>query len=123
MKIAEFDPKGGDIKVDIKSGFAKPGNYILVLWEKDDKTEVKKWEGKFSNPTDGSHFLPTPTKEHDGRLINCSATFTKVSSDKDYQLEVVVSQDGNVLAKDKKKPDKSEGLNPGAESFIRLKKK
>lgn len=121
MKTAKFDPSGGPIKIDIKAGFAQPGSYTLILWAAETNVRVREWPGNFINTDDDSYFLPTPAVKNDGRLVNCITVFTLLPPIKDFQLEVIISQNGNELVKEII-AGKSDELTVTVASLIKLEK-
>ena len=66
-----FDPEGGAVSVEIRSGFAQDGSYIITLWNQNKVAE--RFEGNFIDPHDDTHKLKTQAKSLDGRLLQARA--------------------------------------------------
>jgi len=100
MKTATFNPSGGPIIAEIRSGFAQPGSYTLLLWEANANLVVMKRDGNFINTADDAYKLPQPNEHNHGRIVECIATVVITPPIKDYQVELAIMQDGNELGGD-----------------------
>lgn len=97
MDTAQFDVTGGPIIAEVRSGFAQPGSYGLLLWEADSNVVVMEAKGNFLNDADDAHALPKPNQHNHRRIVQCLATLAITPPIKDYQVDLVIMQDGNVL--------------------------
>jgi hypothetical protein len=100
MNQARFNINGGPIIAEVRSGFAQPGSYGLLLWEADANVVVMERRGNFINSADDAYKLPTPNEHNDHRVLQCLVTLAITPPIKDYRAELIVSQDGNVLGGD-----------------------
>ena len=100
MNHASFNENGGPVVAEIRSGFAQPGSYTLLLWEADANVVVMRKDGNFINSADDAYPLPTPNQHNDGRIVQGVATLVITPPISDYSVALIISQDGNVLGGD-----------------------
>jgi hypothetical protein len=100
MNTVQFDPSGGPIVAEVRSGFAQPGSYSLLLWEADANLIVMRRDGNFINAADDAYKLPAPNEHNHRRLVECLATVVVTPPLNNYQVDLVISQDGRVLGGD-----------------------
>jgi hypothetical protein len=100
METAKFKKNSGVISVEIKSGFAQPGSYSILLWEANTNQVLHKYEGNFINTDDDKFELPLPVADNDGRIIDAGVTFKITPPVSDYFAEIIVIQDGNKIGGD-----------------------
>jgi hypothetical protein len=112
MKTATFNPSGGPIIAEIRSGFAQPGSYTLLLWEAGANVVVMRRDGNFINSADDSYRLPQPNEHNHQRLVQGIATIAIVPPLTDYQVDLIVSQDGHVLGGDTARGSNASGGVP-----------
>lgn len=74
MKQFTFKADGEQLSITIQFGYAHVGSYILRLWEAGSNTVLMQKQGNNQNTDDDTFFLPLPTKQNDGRLIQCQTT-------------------------------------------------
>jgi len=97
IKVIKFKKSGGPIIAEISCGYAQPGAYTLYLWEANENKIVMKKKGNFINSDDDSYELPNPNEHNNGRILDCLSTVVITPPIKDYNVELKVSQDGNIL--------------------------
>ena len=98
MTTAEFDPAGGPPVVEVRAGHAQPGSYTLLLWAAERNEVVFSARGNFINTDDDAWPLPGAVAEHDLRLVECIATVVVTPPLDQYEVGMVVVQDGHELA-------------------------
>jgi len=119
MKTAKFNKNGGTIIAEITCGYAQPGAYTLLLWEANENKIVMEKKGNFINPDDDSYELPLPSKDNDGRLVDCLITIVITPPIKDYQADLTISQDENILGSETAS-GQSDGATVTVELFVKL---
>jgi hypothetical protein len=95
MPMAEtvlFHPDGGPVSVEIRSGYAQDGSYILTLW--DANTVAERFEGNFLDPHDDTHRLKTKAAALEGRLLQARAEIGITPPITRYAVIVTLFQDG-----------------------------
>jgi len=97
MNTVKFKKDGGPVRVEITSGFAQTGSYLLRLWEANENKIVMKKNGNFINDDDDAYDLPTPNEVNNGRIPECIATVAITPPIKDYSINMIISQDGQEL--------------------------
>jgi len=100
MNTATFNVTGGPIVAEVRSAFAQPGSYGILLWEADSNEVVMEKRGNFLNDADDAHDLPTPNQQNHRRLVQCLVTLAITPPITDYRVDLIISQDGNVLGGD-----------------------
>lgn len=100
MNTVQFDPDGGPIVAEVRSGFAQPGSYSLLLWEADANLIVMRRDGNFINAADDASKLPAPNEHNHRRIVECVATVVITPPINNYQVDLVIMQDGRVLGGD-----------------------
>ena len=100
MNHASFNENGRPVVAEIRSGFAQPGSYTLLLWEAGANVVVMRKDGNFINSADDAYPLPTPNQHNDGRIVQGVATLVITPPISDYNVDLIISQDGNVLGGD-----------------------
>lgn len=100
MKTIQFKQNGGSISVEVKAGNAQPGAYSLVLWEADYNKILLKYEGNFINNDDDKYQLLDPAGLNNEKVLACNAAFTITPPIRNYNLDLLVFQDGNEIGSD-----------------------
>ena len=98
MDTIFFDPKGETLVAEVRSGFANPGSYSLILWEKNsNKKAMPDRFGNFINADDDRHALPKPLSSNDGRIVESFVVVSPPKGSKDYFASLRVLQGTQVL--------------------------
>lgn len=100
MNTATFNVTGGPVVAEVRSGFAQPGSYVLLLWEADANVVVSENPGNFINTADDAYPLPTPNQHNHRRIAECVSTVVITPPINDYQVDLIISQDGQVIGGD-----------------------
>lgn len=87
-----FDPEGGPVSVEIRSGHAQDGSYIITLWNENKVAE--RFEGNFVDPHDDTHKLKTQAKSLDRRLLQARAEIGITPPITQFAVIVTLFQDG-----------------------------
>ena len=87
-----FDPEGGAVSVEIRSGHAQDGSYSITLWSENKVAE--RFEGNFIDPHDDTHKLKTQAKSLDGRLLQARAEIGITPPITQFAVIVTLFQDG-----------------------------
>lgn len=95
MQTRKFDPNGGDLELQIEAGYALPGSYSLLVFDKDNQL-LKEWHGRFSKQRKRKFTLPAPNSQYAGGLVVARGTFVVLPPGK-YSLELAIWQDGQRL--------------------------
>lgn len=115
MKTVQFNPAGGPITAEVRSGFAQPGSYTLLVW--DANQVVMEKNGSFINPDNDSYALPNG--DNDRRIVECIATVVITPPVTNYQVDLVISQDGEALGGDTAADSNASGAVP-VDLFVQL---
>jgi hypothetical protein len=94
METVSFKPDGGPLVAEVRTGQAAVGSYSLRLWEADANLVVMKRKGNFVNPDDDAYELPLPNEHNHRRIVECIATVVITPPISNYEVELVISQDG-----------------------------
>lgn len=100
MKIVPFDPAGGVIVAEVRSGFAQPGSYTILLWDFDANLVVMRGDGNYINTADDAYPLPTPNPHNHRRIVECISTVVVTEPVTDYRIELALLQDGREIGAD-----------------------
>lgn len=100
MKTVPFDAAGGPIVAEVRSGFAQPGSYTILLWEADANLIVMRRDGNYINTADDAYPLPTPNQHNHRRIVECISTVVVTEPITDYRIDLIVVQDGRVIGGD-----------------------
>lgn len=119
MKNVSFDPGGGPVIAAVTSGFAQPGSYSLRLWEADANLVVMKKKGNFINTDDDAYPLPTPNQLNHRRIVEAIVTVVITPPVTNYQVDLVISQDGRVLGGESASDDNASG-SVTSDLFVQL---
>ena len=97
MKTIRFDGDGGDLFADVRSGFANPGSYTLILWAKDTNDRVMERSGNFINADDDVYRLEGDAAANDGRIVEAFITVSPPKGATEYFVSLRVVQDQQLL--------------------------
>jgi hypothetical protein len=100
MKTAQYKSNGGTVTVIIKSGYAQPAAYSLLLWDPAGKQVLQEQNDDLNSADGATYTLPLPNDVNDGRLIDVGITFTITPPINDYSGEVIVMQDNSQIGSD-----------------------
>ena len=100
MNTVQFDPNGGPLVAEVRCAFAQPGSYSMLLWEADANLIVMRRDGNYINAADDAYELPGPNAQNHRRIVECISTVVVTPPVTNYQVDLVVSQDGQVLGGD-----------------------
>ncbi len=100
MKTVRFNPSGGPLSAEVRSGHAQPGSYLLRLWAADDNTILLSKEGNFINTADDEYGLPDPPEANDRRIVQAFAVLALTPPVGDYSVDLVIHQDGAELGRE-----------------------
>jgi hypothetical protein len=117
MKTVPYNPAGGPITAEIRSGFAQPGSYTLLLWKADANQILMEKNGNFINPDDDAYELPGD--DNNRCIVECVATVVVTPPVTDYRVDLVISQDGQVLGGDTAAGSNASGVVP-VDLFVQL---
>jgi hypothetical protein len=99
MKTVHFDPNGGPVSAEIRSGFGNPGSYTLRLWERDSNAKaMPDVAGNFINADDDEHELPVPVADNDGRIVETFVTIAPMPGESQYFASLRIIQDRRLLS-------------------------
>jgi hypothetical protein len=98
METIFFDPTGDALFAEVRCGFANPGSYSLILWEKDSNQKaIADRFGNFINADDDRHSLGTPTAAHDGRIVESFISISPPKGSKEFFASLRVLQGPRVV--------------------------
>jgi hypothetical protein len=98
METILFDRKGDALVAEVRSGFANPGSYALILWEKNSNAKAMPDRfGNFINADDDTHMLPKPLASNDGRIIESFVVVSPPKGSKDYFASLRIFQGTRIL--------------------------
>lgn len=100
MNTVQFDVQGGPVIAEVRSGFAQPGSYTVLLWEADANLVVMRRDGNYINTADDAYPLPTPNQHNHRRMVECISTVVITPPVADYRVELVITQDGRDIGGD-----------------------
>lgn len=100
MKTVSFDAGGGPLVAEVRSGFAQPGSYTILLWEADANLVVMRRDGNYINTADDAYPLPMPNPHNHGRIVECISTVVVTEPVTDYRIDLLILQDGQVIGGD-----------------------
>ena len=100
MKIVPFDPAGGPLVAEVRSGFVQPGSYTILLWEADANLIVMRRDGNFINTADDAYPLPTPNPHNHRRIVECISTIVVTEPITNYLVDLAILQDGREIGGD-----------------------
>lgn len=98
MQTIRFEKTGGPVRVDVRSGWANPGAYELIIWAANSNKKVKQMAGNFLNADDDRYDLPGLAAVQDGRIVEAFVSIAPLSEDGRYFASLLFSQDGRILA-------------------------
>jgi len=99
MQKVIFDPKGGAISAEVRSGYANPGSYLLRLWAKDSNAKAMDDAiGNFLNADVDTYVLPGPALNNDGRIVESFVTIAPAAGEKRFFASLRIIQDKRLLA-------------------------
>lgn len=111
MKEVKFNQSGGPVVAEIRCGHAQPGSYSFTLWEANENKKVMREAGNFLNPDDDAYELPAPVDDNHDRIVEFLGNVVITPPIQDYQVDVIISQDGAELGRDTDK-GKASGTKP-----------
>jgi hypothetical protein len=97
MDSVKFSKSGGPISVEVVSKNNKAGSYTFLLWEANVNLVVFKRKGNFINDADDKYELPLPVEMNNGRIIDFIVTLITPPSFKNYDIEIIVTQDEKTI--------------------------
>lgn len=98
MKTIQFDPNGGALSANVRSGFANPGAYTLMLWEKSSSAKAQPDRvGDFIDDTNDTHALAGSAADNDGRIVESIVTLSPPPGTTQYAVTLRILQDGALL--------------------------
>jgi hypothetical protein len=100
MNTVQFDVQGGPVIAEVRSGFAQPGSYTVLLWEADANLVVMRRDGNYINTADDAYPLPTPNQHNHRRMVECISTVVITPPVTDYRIDLVIMQDGQDIGGD-----------------------
>ncbi|HYW11915.1 MAG TPA: hypothetical protein VE871_08160 [Longimicrobium sp.] len=100
MNTVRFDVQGGPVIAEVRSGFAQPGSYTVLLWEADANLVVMRRDGNYINTADDAYPLPTPNQHNHRRMVECISTVVITPPVIDYRIDLVIMQDGRDIGGD-----------------------
>jgi len=113
-----FNPKAGPVSVEIRSGHAQDGSYVLTLWNQN--TVAERFEGNFLDPHDDTHQLTTTPKSLVGRLLQARAEIGITPPITRYALIVTLFQDGLSIGSLSRSGEERDRLTVPVNLFARL---
>lgn len=99
MQTVPFDRAGGPLFAELRSGFANPGSYTLILWERDSNEKaMPDRTGNFINCDDDVYRLdgesPAP---NDGRIVEAFVTVSPPPGERRYAVTLRILQNDHLL--------------------------
>ena len=113
MNTAKFKKDGGPLYAEITSGFAHPGSYSLFIWEAHANEVVQEEKGNFINVDDDNYRINGTNEQLNGRIVDAGVTFIITPPIREYQAELIITQDGQTIGSDEEKgqtADRSKSL-------------
>ena len=99
MKDVAFQANGDRLSINIVFGYAQIASYRLRIWESESNTVVLDKSGNNQNPDDDCYNLPLPTRNNDGRLIQCETSILSPDPkpDERYSVTLIFTQGNNEI--------------------------